>query len=1008
MATQLRFLRGLIYPYTGGGGSIHEFMKVLYEFWGYCVNGTSALQAPGGMANTMSINYSVSNVTGAGVSPIVVTTTTTNALVTGMQVSISGVQGAAAANGQYQITVISTTQFSLNGTTGNGAYTGGGTVNTTAFASPINFTEGAPVLAVGSDGYTAAQVSTTSFGDAIFQAATNQPFSGASSTLTVNQATNYQTTIAAGSSGANLPQATINVAATTTNSTTITASSNAVSLPTTTINVVSTVGFPSGGYINVVTTEGTWLVTYTGTTATTFTGCSGGIGSMTTGGGVTAGFPATGTLNVTTNAGVQSVTYTGITATTFTGCSGGTGTMSTGGAVSAPIQLTTSVANAYPNLGSVVIAGVLGNTSSIGTWTITTPTYNLSNALFFGTNIAFPSNNVALPTGTISSSTAAPFATTTGIQTLPTGTINVSATAPAATTIAAGSNNVTLPTGTINVASNVGFPTSGTLNVFATVSTTIALGSNGATLPQTTIFAGSTSGFPTAGTILVTSSNGTQTVTYAEITPISFTGCSVGTGTLASGGSITSSTTVPETITYTGLSGTTQFTGCLGGTGTMNTSNVVNNTGFFTSLPTQGSVYIVTTTGAQLVSYTNVTATTLTGATGGNGNTSAGGSVFTAFAPASAYTSIAVASNGASLPQATINVAATSVATTTIAAGSNGQSLAQSIINVASTTGFPATGVIYVTTSGGQQVVTYTGLTATSFTGCTGGSGTMSTGGAVSFGFPNSGYIYVNTNLGYQVVTYTGITGTTFTGCLGGTGTMSTGGPVFLGYPPTGTINVVTNTGVYPVNYTGTTATTFTGATLGSGTMSTAGSITSSITAITTGAHTLQYNQTAIVGGVVGLPNFNSTFLATPISNTVVALNAALGSGAYVSGGQLVDHQNFYLNGSAPNGSWTSGGTQQAIVTNMVGKALVIWKPNSGTSEDSIYIITAVIGNNQVKISLNTGGTPDATTLHPSFTQRSNINYRVVSLEAAFTAAGNADGNYITLQFSPSTVGINP
>lgn len=1009
MATSLRFCRGMLNSSTAS--NITEFLKPLYEFWGYCVNGTSALQSPGGMATTQSVSYSVSNVTGAGVSPIVITTTTTNALFTGQQVNITGVAGAAAANGTFQITVISNTQFSLNGTTGNGAYTGGGTINTTAHGVPVNFTEGSCVLAVGNDGYTAAQVSTTAFGDAIFTATTNQPFSGKASTLTVNQATNYTTTIAAGSNGQSLPQSTINVLATTTNTTTITASSNAVSLPTATINVVSTAGFPSGGYINVVTTEGTWLVTYTGTTATTFTGCTGGIGSMTTGGTVTAGFPASGTLSVTTGTGVQTVNYTGITATSFTGCTGGTGLMSTGGAVSAPIQLTTSTPNSYPNLGSVVVSGILGNTSSIGTWVVTTPTYNISNALFFGTNIAFPSNGAALPQGTINSGSAAPFTTTTGIQALPATPINVSATAPAATTITASSNNVTLPTGTINVTSNVGFPTSGTLNVFTTVSTTISLGSNGATLPQGTIFVASTSGFPTNGTITVTSSLGPQTVSYTGVTPISFTGCTGGTGTLTTGGAVTTPTTVPQTVTYTGLSGTTQFTGCLGGFGTMNTTNVVNNTGFFTAFPTSGSIYIVTTTGAQLISYTGVTPTSFTGCTGGSGSTSSGGSVFTAFSPASAYTSIAAGSNGASLPQSTINVAGTSVATTTIAVGSNGQSLAQSTINVASTAGFPFAGVIYVTTNGGQQVVTYTGTTATQFTGCTGGSGTMSTGGAVSFGFPNSGYIYVTTNLGYQVVTYTGISGTTFTGCSGGTGTMSTGGPVFLGYPPTGTINVVTSTGVYPVNYTGTTATTFTGATLGSGTMSTGGSITSSIAVVTSSAHTLQYNQTAITSGIVGMPNANSSFLVTPISSNVVSLNSALGAGAYVSGGTITDHQNFYLNGSIPNGAWTSGGTQQAIVSNMVGKLLVIWKPNSGTSEDSLYVITSVIGNNQLKISLNTGGTPDPATSHPSFTQRSNINYRVIDVGVAansIVTGAAQNGNYITFQFNPSAIGLNP
>lgn len=166
MATALRFCRGMYYNY-GQTGRVSEFLKILYEFWGYCVNGTSSLQTPGGFATTMSTSFSISNTTGNGVSPIVVTTTTTNTLFTGQQVNITGVLGNPAANGIYQITVLTGTTFSLNGTTGNGAYTGGGTVNTTPFSWATNFTEGTPVLAVGADGYTSAQVSTTISGDAL-------------------------------------------------------------------------------------------------------------------------------------------------------------------------------------------------------------------------------------------------------------------------------------------------------------------------------------------------------------------------------------------------------------------------------------------------------------------------------------------------------------------------------------------------------------------------------------------------------------------------------------------------------------------------------------------------------------------------------------------------------------------------------------------------------------------------------------------------------------------------
>ena len=74
------------------------------------------------------------------------------------------------------------------------------------------------------------------------------------------------------------------------------------------------------------------------------------------------------------------------------------------------------------------------------------------------------------------------------------------------------------------------------------------------------------------------------------------------------------------------------------------------------------------------------------------------------------------------------------VVSTTIASGSNGASLPQSTINVVSTSGFATSGIINVSTSTGSQVVAYTGITGTSFTGCTGGTGTMSTGGFIDFG----------------------------------------------------------------------------------------------------------------------------------------------------------------------------------------------------------------------------------------------------------------------------------
>jgi hypothetical protein len=72
------------------------------------------------------------------------------------------------------------------------------------------------------------------------------------------------------------------------------------------------------------------------------------------------------------------------------------------------------------------------------------------------------------------------------------------------------------------------------------------------------------------------------------------------------------------------------------------------------------------------------------------------------------------------------------VVTTTIAAGSNGLALPQATINVTATSGAATSGAATVSSSAGLETVTYTGTTSSTLTGCTGGTGTMATGGAVT------------------------------------------------------------------------------------------------------------------------------------------------------------------------------------------------------------------------------------------------------------------------------------
>lgn len=67
-------------------------------------------------------------VTGATNASPVVITSTGHGLSTGHRVAISQVGGNTAANGNWTITVVDANTFSLNGSTGNGAYTSGGRI----------------------------------------------------------------------------------------------------------------------------------------------------------------------------------------------------------------------------------------------------------------------------------------------------------------------------------------------------------------------------------------------------------------------------------------------------------------------------------------------------------------------------------------------------------------------------------------------------------------------------------------------------------------------------------------------------------------------------------------------------------------------------------------------------------------------------------------------------------------------------------------------------------------
>jgi Tc toxin complex TcA C-terminal TcB-binding domain/Neuraminidase-like domain/Putative peptidoglycan binding domain/Salmonella virulence plasmid 28.1kDa A protein len=79
------------------------------------------------------------NVAGASnTSPIAITTASPHGLQTGTQVTISGVIGNTAANGVFTITVTGVSTFTLNGSTGNGAWISAGTVTVPYLALALN------------------------------------------------------------------------------------------------------------------------------------------------------------------------------------------------------------------------------------------------------------------------------------------------------------------------------------------------------------------------------------------------------------------------------------------------------------------------------------------------------------------------------------------------------------------------------------------------------------------------------------------------------------------------------------------------------------------------------------------------------------------------------------------------------------------------------------------------------------------------------------------------------
>lgn len=554
--------------------------------------------------------------------------------------------------------------------------------------------------------------------------------------------------------------------------TTIASGSNGQSLPQATIHVADATHFSSNGTLVISTSAGLQTVYYTGTSGgNTFTGCTGGTGMMSTGGSVANALLHELGLDAPNNEFVQDVKPSAahVASSGFAEVFAGQNmhlTMRNNVATLDQVNFT-PVNDVDMHFGSpIAIRSVEQRNTSTGPslngltcanlgGTVTF-TNNQIQALVVFDNVEPDANYQILVKDNVTNGAVADGATNAHPSVLTTrGFLLTLDQAPGAGTSVSHSWQIQRAPTTSSVD-----PVDPTIITAAPLtwwidpmwnhipqSTTITSGSNGLSLPQSTINVVASWTNP-SNTILVTTSNGPQLVTYTGSSGTSFTGCTGGTGVMATGNAVVAAdgslaTIVDRSSSAANLTGhQISTTWPLWVTSPTLSSYVNGQSGpnnfpffrFFSCNASNGSSTQQVITGSAWYMFVLYRAVFPPNFPYFGFPNSAGGEVLIVNVNGAGYGSYNLRSG-----QATSNRQITYVgftdwidAGTYVVSPSVGQALPQSTIHVNSTIGFPSTGTIFVVTSAGSQTVTYSGVTSNTFTGCAGGKGTMRANDSVS------------------------------------------------------------------------------------------------------------------------------------------------------------------------------------------------------------------------------------------------------------------------------------